>query len=128
MKKFFLRTQSGFTLIEIITVIVILGILAAVAIPKYINMMEESKNKATLGAIATGAGEVYLRYANIILTSGSAPSMGDLKSVLDTSSSVLGDYSYTYATAGDSGITVTVTGPMDKLGTLTTKTILLNLN
>jgi prepilin-type N-terminal cleavage/methylation domain-containing protein len=61
------RNQKGFTLIEIIAVLVILGILAAVAIPKYFDIQGDARGKAMQGAIAALQSTVTQEYAKGLL-------------------------------------------------------------
>ncbi len=56
-------SESGFTLIELVIVIVILGILAAVAIPKYEDMREQARTAAMKGQLGAIRSAVAIQYA-----------------------------------------------------------------
>ncbi len=61
------RNQKGFTLIEIIAVLVILGILAAIAIPKYLDMQADAKNKAVAGAVSSLISAASMEFSQALL-------------------------------------------------------------
>ena len=90
-----LRNEKGFTLIEIIAVLVILGILAAVAVPKYIDMQTQAKLSAAQGEVAEMKSTMNLAYARVFITNGSAPT---------SATPVITNAGFTSATAATVGV------------------------
>ena len=61
-----MRLQKGFTLIELVVVIVILGILAASAAPKFMDLQSDARKSALQGMQGAVKSAVSMTYSKSI--------------------------------------------------------------
>lgn len=72
-RKKFIKNEKGFTLIEIIAVIIIMGILAAVAVPKFFSMQDDAVIASLNGALSEAAARFNHAFSKYILENQKAP-------------------------------------------------------
>ncbi|HRT06451.1 MAG TPA: prepilin-type N-terminal cleavage/methylation domain-containing protein [Kiritimatiellia bacterium] len=107
------RGQAGFTLIEIIAVLVILAVLAAVAIPRYVSLMDDARTRALDGALAAGLSHVSMAYGRLALQNGVEPTDAELVAECTATPMQSTDYTFVFAAAAGGGVDVTATDNND---------------
>jgi len=115
-----MEKQKGFTLIELVIVIIILGILAAIAIPRYLDLSTDATTAAKLGM----EGAVKSAFAIEIANLKTYPTITQLDARLatdNTTAAVTGiqfdidSTTYTVQTYTDDACTTATTGVGDSV-------------
>lgn len=113
-----MRRSPGFTLIEICMVLVLLGILAAVAVPKFFDLQDESRQKAAQAAIAEAQARINAVIGQKLLEGFSCADAvkavnDDLKSptgvIADQPGKYFGDYQLQFDDLSPAGLSRSVT-------------------
>ncbi|MDX1902426.1 MAG: prepilin-type N-terminal cleavage/methylation domain-containing protein [Gammaproteobacteria bacterium] len=114
-------TQSGFTLVELVIVIIILGLLAAVAVPKFIDLSSDAKTAATNSVAASLSAANSINYVSRKANSAKGVAVSNCT---DGASLLQGGLPTGYtitaaAAAADTTVTCTLTGPSSTTATFT---------
>ena len=65
-----LKSQEGFTLIELVIIIILIGVLAAIAIPRYVDLRDNAVRAAAQATLDAGRAAVSLDFADKVLNTG----------------------------------------------------------
>ena len=106
-----MRNEEGFTMVEIIAVLVILGILASMAVPRFMSLTADARDSSAAAAVAEGRARVnQMVFSYLLANNGTPPAAADLNTGAYVFGTSAGDFVLAYGASGTTGITITATG------------------
>ena len=113
MKQLPNNQQSGFTLIELIMVIVVLGALAVTALPRYIDLETAANQGAVEGVAGSLAAGSAINFADCTADAASATCLNGaaMAACTDVAGTLLGGLPASYVISGTFGSNCVVTHP-----------------
>ncbi|MFQ5804056.1 MAG: prepilin-type N-terminal cleavage/methylation domain-containing protein, partial [Candidatus Methylomirabilales bacterium] len=64
------KNQKGFTLIELVIIIILIGVLAAIAVPRYVDLRENAVMASAQATLDGGRAAIMLDFSDQILNNG----------------------------------------------------------
>jgi len=97
--------QKGFTLIELMIVVAVIGVLSAIAIPKY----QDYVHKGELGAGLATASALKINVEDYLASNGAFPTGGAGQAPADLGASIFSNGGITFANAANTAGSIVVT-------------------
>ncbi len=114
------NNRSAFTLVELVIVIVVLGILAAVAVPKFFDFTTDAKSAACKGALGSVRSAVSSFYADQATPAGGSfpeyPSLAEVNTAGTVMESAIPDNPYSTSATKNTVIAGTTLGTPVTIG------------
>ena len=66
-----LKNQKGFTLIELVIIIIMIGMLAAIAVPRYVDLKDKALAAGAKATLDGGRAAITLHFADAVVNTGS---------------------------------------------------------